>query len=372
MRKDETPVKKRNPSPLLRGGLMILSAGAVILLWPRLEPAAAVLLQKAALFTTVLEMPAGALETLRERYAAELAPDPLPETPEPAPEPEQPEEPVPAAEAPEVPEEYRGTITELTMTGDDSPAYVKWNNIRIRNYTRLTAAEVQKVLATPNKVALDPKIKGPQILLFHTHATESYEPYDSPYFDTRNTWRDTDNANNMVAVGNVLAEGLTAAGQAVLHDDTQHDNPAYTGAYLRSTETIKSYQKNYPALRVLLDIHRDAILYSDTSIAKTTAVINGKKAAQLMIIAPYDDGTLDLPNWRENFRFAAALTAAIEEEYPGLCRPIFFCSRSYNYACSDGALLLEFGTNGNTMEEAKYTAELIAPILAEVVSGTAG
>ena len=68
---------------------------------------------------------------------------------------------------------------------------------------------------------------------------------------------------------------------------------------------------------------------------------------------------------------AAALAAAIEEKYPGLCRPIFFCSRSYNYACSDGALLLEFGTNGNTMEEAQYTAELIAPVIAEVISGRA-
>ena len=68
---------------------------------------------------------------------------------------------------------------------------------------------------------------------------------------------------------------------------------------------------------------------------------------------------------------AAALAAAIEEKSPGLCRPIFFCSRSYNYACSDGALLLEFGTNGNTMEEAQYTAELIAPVIAEVISGRA-
>ena len=167
----------------------------------------------------------------------------------------------------------------------------------------------------------------------------------------------------LVNLAIVLASGLEQAGLAVLHDATQHDNPAYTGAYIRSTETIKSYQKNYPGLRVLLDIHRDAILYSDTSIAKTVAVINGKKAAQLMIIAHYDDGTLD--------RFAAALAAAIEEKYPGLCRPIFFCSRSYNYACSDGALLLEFGTNGNTMEEAQYTAELIAPVIAEVISGRA-
>ena len=327
-------MKKRfSPSPLLRGGLMLLAAAAIAVLWPRLEPKAAGLLQKAALFTTVLDMPTGALEALRERYAAELLPE-APDGPAPQQEPE-PEDPPPAEQqTPEIPEEYRGTVTELTMTGDDSPAYVKWGSAWIRNYTGLTAQQIQKILETPGSVKLG------FLLLEYVFS---------------------------LAVGAVLAEELEECGLAVLHDTTQHDNPAYTGAYLRSTQTIKSYQQQYGSLRVLLDIHRDAILYSDTSIAKTVAVVHGKKAAQLMIIAPYDDGTLNLPNWRENFRFAVALTDAIESAYPGLTRPVFFCSRSYNYACSDGALLLEFGTNGNTMEEAQYTAELIAPILAEVL-----
>jgi len=117
-----------------------------------------------------------------------------------------------AETAPEVPEEYRGTVTELTMTGEESPAYIKWNHAWIRNYTKLPAAEVQKVLETPNRVTIDPKITAPQILLFHTHATESYEQYDSASFDTRNTWRDTDDESNMVAVGNVLAAGLAFSG----------------------------------------------------------------------------------------------------------------------------------------------------------------
>lgn len=69
MRKDETPVKKREFSLLLRGGLTIGTAVAVVLLWPQLRPLTVALLQKAALFTTVLDMPGGALETLRERYA---------------------------------------------------------------------------------------------------------------------------------------------------------------------------------------------------------------------------------------------------------------------------------------------------------------
>ena len=48
-------------------------------------------------------------------------------------------------------------------------------------------------------------------------------------------------------------------------------------------------------------------------------------------------GLCDVRYAYENIHFPAddaALAAAIEEKYPGLCRPIFFCSRSYNYACS--------------------------------------
>ena len=220
-------MKKRMPTPLLRGGLMLGAAAAVVLLSPRLLPAAERLLQKAALFTTVLDMPAGAIETLREHYADALLPEepqPVPELPDREPEP--PAEKPSAEKAPEVPEEYRGTVTELTMTGEESPAYIKWNHAWIRNYTKLPAAEVLKVLETPNRVTIDAKSAEPQILLFHTHATESYEQYDSASFDTRNTWRDTDNESNMVAVGNVLAAGLEAAGLPVLHDKTQHDNPA--------------------------------------------------------------------------------------------------------------------------------------------------
>lgn len=362
---------KRNSSARWPRSLIAAAAVALFLLGGRqLSPALGWLLDRAVLFTTMLDMPTGALETLRDRYAGTLTeePDPTPEDPQ---IPQTPQEPISEdpVEFPEVPEEYRGTISELTMTGDSSPAYCRWGEAYIRNYTKLTNTQIETVLESPCKVRLNRKSAQPQVLLFHTHATESFEPYDSDFFDTRNNWRDDDNANNMVAVGDVLAAGLEACGVAVLHDDTQHDNPTYTGAYLRSTEMIKNYQAEYRDLRILLDIHRDGIVYSDTSIAKTTAMVEGKKAAQLMIIAPYDDGTLNIPKWRENFRFAVELTDRINSVYPNLMRPVFFCSRSYNYACSDGALLLEFGTNGNTLEEAQYTAALIAPIIAAVLQG---
>lgn len=358
----------------LRGLLALAGAALFIFAYPLLSPALNWLLEQAALFTSVLDMPVGTVEALRQRYFDTVLPadyredatgtDVVPSSPPPAVE--APAENSNPSAVEDIPEQYRGTITELQYAGEETPAYVKWQNIWVRNYTKLTGEKILAALDRENSVHAKSDTL-PQVLIYHTHATESFEPYDSTIFDTRHTWRDSDNTRNMVAVGGVLAEGLENCGIPVCHDDSQPDNPTYTGAYLRSAVTIKEYLKKYPSIQVLLDVHRDAIVYSDTSIAKTTAVINGKKAAQLMIIAPCDDGTVGVPNWKANLRFAAELTSRVEEKYPGLMRPIFFCYRTYNFALSDGALLLEFGTNGNTLEEAEYTAQLIAPILAELL-----
>jgi stage II sporulation protein P len=105
----------------------------------------------------------------------------------------------------------------------------------------------------------------------------------------------------------------------------------------------------------------------EDAIVKPTAVINGRKAAQIMIIAGCDDGTMDMPDWPENLRFAVALHSKIEDMYPGLMRPIYLCYRKYNMQLSHGSLLLEFGSNANTLEEAVYSAQLAGKALAELI-----
>ena len=198
---------------------------------------------------------------------------------------------------------------------------------------------------------------GPQVLIMHTHATESFEPYDTDTYDTRNTWRTTDNTQNIVAAGEVMAEAIRAHGIEVLHDETQHDYPSYNGAYDRSAETIKSYLEQYPSIKVVLDVHRDAV-QRDTTLVKPVTAVDGKKAAQLMIIAGCDDGTMGMPNWSQNFRFAAGMQDVIENQWPGLTRPVYFCYRKYNQDLTTGSLLLEIGSHGNTLEEILYTAQL--------------
>lgn len=270
----------------------------------------------------------------------------------------------------DIPEEYVGSIVQENMAGSGSPL-VSYGAGLIRNSTETTEPELAEILQQPMALALE-DTKDPQVLIVHTHATESYEPMDSETFDMRNTWRSTDDRQNMTTVGDALAEVLEKAGIGVVHDKTQHDFPSYTGAYDRSAETIRSYLEKYPTIKIVLDVHRDAILRAEDLIVKPTVEINGKKAAQLMIITGCEDGTMNVPKWRENLRFAAALQDSIEKKYPNLTRPVFFCYRKYNMDLTTGSLLLEIGSNANTLEESVYSAQLIGESLVDLLQKNEG
>jgi len=385
----------RSGKALLRALAALAGAGVFLFAYPSVGPALEGLLGRATLLSAAFAMPEGALATIRQRYAPELekqeppapssgesqspgdggsgpeppssaAQQPLPEE-EPPPE-EQEGAPSPAIrqEPPEIPEEYQAPLLSATMTGEpDNPAFCRYKWGWVRNYTKLSLLEIDEVLEAPAEVTLDPGEEGPQVLIYHTHTTESYEEWDGEVYDTRHKWRSQDNTVNMAAAGEVLAEELEKKGIGVIHDVTQHDYPAYNGAYDRSAATIQGYLDRYPTIRVAIDLHRDAVLYDDNSILKVVKEVKGKKAAQLMVIAPCDDGTVGVPGWKENFRFAAGFTSAVEHKYPGLMRPVFFCYRNYNLWMTPDSLLFELGTNGNTLEEAIYTARLVGPVLAD-------
>lgn len=264
-----------------------------------------------------------------------------------------------------IPLQYQGPIIEETFLARPTEGIIAYENGLIRNSTNLTDQEVQEILSQPDSLSLPSD--GPQVLIYHTHATESFEPWDRDIYDTRNTWRSTNNAENMVAVGDEIAAALEKWGIEVVHDTTQHDYPSYNGSYERSEETIASYLEKYPTIRVALDVHRDAIQRENT-LVKPIATVQQQKAARLMIIAGCDDGTMEMPDWRENLRFAAGLQSEIETKYPGLTRPVFFCYRRYNMHMTKGSLLIEFGSHGNTLEEVKRTGRMAGDAIGQYLS----
>jgi stage II sporulation protein P len=125
--------------------------------------------------------------------------------------------------------------------------------------------------------------------------------------------------------------------------------------------------EQYPSIKVVLDIHRDAI--SGDGIAYQPYVeIDGKEAAQVMIISGCDDGTLGMPSYIRNFRFACRLQERLEGDNPGLTRPILFDYRHYNQDLTTGSLLIEVGSHCNTLEQAQYSGQLIGRSLGGMLS----
>ncbi len=208
----------------------------------------------------------------------------------------------------------------------------------------------------------------PQVLIIHTHTTEGYMTYDAGYYNAGDRDRTKDISRNVCAVGQAVVDTLKAAGITALQDTTVHDSPQYTGAYTRSAERVQQLLKEYPSIRVVLDLHRDAVMEGDTGLVKPTATVNGKKAAQMMFIVGVTD-TADLPHpyWEQNLALAAQWQKALTAIEPTLMRPLNTVTSRYNQHLCPGYLLVEVGSEGNTVAEAVYSGQLLGKTLAELL-----
>ncbi len=257
-----------------------------------------------------------------------------------------------------------GTVLEqLLSTGSE---FVQ--GVAVRNRSG-KVFDIAKELAKGTDLALQKNAKDPQVLIVHTHTTESYLTYNAGFYNPDDVERTKNMSRNICAAGAAVVAALEEAGIRAVHDTTIHDNPQYTGAYGRSEQTVKALLKKYPSVKVVLDVHRDAILPSDTSRVKPTATVNGKKAAQLMIIAGVvSTDSLPHPNWQKNFSFALQLQKKLANTYPDLMRPLYIVASRYNQHLSPGYLLVEIGSDVNTVEEAVYSGQLLGKTIAELLA----
>jgi stage II sporulation protein P len=201
--------------------------------------------------------------------------------------------------------------------------------------------------------------------IVHTHTTESYTPTPMFEYTPSDTDRTLDKKYNMVRVGDAVKKVLTEKGITVYHDTTINDYPSYNGSYNKSGTNIKNHLSAYPSTKIVLDIHRDAIGTSESTKTKYVCEVDGKNAACIMFVAGSDQSGLAHEKWRENLSFALLLQEHINGIYPDLCRPLNFRKQRFNQQLSPGAIIVEVGTNGNTLEEAIYGAELFARALAD-------
>ncbi len=260
--------------------------------------------------------------------------------------------------------EPAGSVKEVFFKTSGATDTVQ--GISIKNATQTKKPDFSALINEGPELSIN-DCSEPVVLIFHTHTTESYLLSDNGVFYEDYATRSTNSNQNMIRVGDEICKVLEANGIGYIHDKNIYDE-SYNGAYARSRESIEKYKKDYPTLKIILDVHRDAIYYSDTSHCKPTAEINGRKAAQIMIITGAQEGYItDFPDWEDNLRFALCFQKTAENMYPGIMKPVYFCQRKYNMDTAKCSLLLEIGTDANTLDEAVYSGYLTGQILTDII-----
>ena len=255
-------------------------------------------------------------------------------------------------------------IPARTLVPTDPSGYTVCGRAYISNTTDHTL-DVTALTDTFDAELTD---EGPQILILHTHGSEAYTPTAGTDVVWSGNLRTTDSRYNVVQVGDEMADVFSEAGISVLHDRTLYDYPSYNEAYDRSLAAIESYLAQYPSLRFILDVHRDAIEDNQGNQYKVVSTIDGVgTAAQLTLVVGSDGSGLPHPNWMENLKLAVALQEDLLTSYPTLMRPILLRNSRYNQHATTGSLLVEVGAAGNSPEEAALAGRLFAERMVEVL-----
>jgi len=204
----------------------------------------------------------------------------------------------------------------------------------------------------PNSPMPKPGAKEIMVGIYNTHNSESY-------IGDGGLEHEFGENGDVVTVGETLKKSLGKNGIGAAHSLQIHDAVDFMKAYSKSVVTATQMTKDYPSMKVLIDVHRDGY---PPGVPKRTITLKGKKASQVLVII----GKLN-PHWQKNEALAKELMALAEKKYPGLFSPniTYATDARYNQHLSDGAVLLEFGSQFNTLEESNDSAEAVAEILAD-------
>lgn len=200
----------------------------------------------------------------------------------------------------------------------------------------------------------------PYIALYHTHASEAYQPLKEDVYHIE------DKTKNIIGVGEIIATVLEANNHKTKHIETYHDRPSYNQSYSRSLNTINTIKEDEKNIKVFLDIHRDGFEkdspYFEKFMEKTRTKVNGVDTATFsLVVGP------QTPNYESVLNFAKYIKAVSDTLYPGLCTGIIIKPYGkFNLYSSNHAALIEVGSNFNTVDEAKESGKLIGEILSIV------
>lgn len=213
-------------------------------------------------------------------------------------------------------------------------------------------------------LTIEKNSKVPQILIYHTHSQETF--LDSVEGDV---------STSILGIGDYLAELLEGYGYNVLHDTSVYDlvNGVLdrSAAYDYARAGVERILEEHPTIEVLIDLHRDGV-----EGHHFVTEIDGKQTAQIMFfngLSRNSAGTaieyLYNPYLEENLAFSFQMQLAARQQYPDYTRNIYLKGQRFNLHLRPRSLLVEAGTQLNTVEEERNAMEPLAKLLDQVLSG---
>ena len=221
--------------------------------------------------------------------------------------------------------------------------------------------DASKLLTEDLSIRKNPQV--PQILIYHTHSQEEF--VDSVPGDTE---------TSIVGMGEVLAEALRGYGYQVIHDTGVYDLidgvPDRSAAYDYARVAVENILQEYPTIEVIIDLHRDGV-----DGQKFVTEIDGKPTSMIMFFNGISRNSQDEPiaylanpYTQQNLAFSLQLELAAREKYPGYTRNIYLKAERFNLHLRPRSLLVEAGTQLNTVEEEKNAMQPLADLLREVLN----
>ncbi|TDT51112.1 stage II sporulation protein P [Fonticella tunisiensis] len=241
-------------------------------------------------------------------------------------------------------------VTSIVNNGDEPAVITPSQNEGAPNNN----AEGQKPEENNDFTPLKLNPDKPLILIYHTHTREIYNPGNTYGSDFS-----TDFNLGIVKVGEEIKKELESKyGIATIHDTRVHDLPTRTGSYGRSRPTVEEYIKKYPSLKIIIDLHRDG----GVSSKSRTAIINNEQYARTMFVVGANNRNKEL-----NTNLSQKLNDTFERLYKGFSRGIVYKNAVYNQDLSANCVLIEVGSDENTLQEALNSAKIISRVLYENV-----
>ena len=260
-----------------------------------------------------------------------------------------------------------------SLTADDIENLQNLDYLRNKFYivdkrTQLTADDFDVDAFLNTDLTIDNSIPGPKVLVFHTHSCEEFADSDM-----------SDPYEGIMGAGEKLCQLLRDKyGIEAIHHTGRYDivdgQRQVLGAYERMEPDIRKILEQYPSIQVVIDMHRDGV-NEDTKLVTN---INGKECAQMMffnglcklnkngVLEPIQG--LSNPYLKENLAMSFQMQLMANELYPTLTRKIYLNAYRYSLHMMPKSMLIEVGAQTNTREEVSNSMELLAELLASVIT----